>query len=99
MEIIINLSRSSATDPRRLFEVLQCGPFHCSRGSEMHEERPLPGGTNSRDVVQRRGGEALCPLLPVGSDRKSVSFVSQALKIEQQSRIWRKRQLAPSGEV
>src|SRR6478752_1468691 len=99
MKIVVDLARGRSANSRRLFEVFEWCFLDRPRRSEMHQQRALARGSDPGNVVKRRGGQALRPLLPVLSDCESVSFVTQALEIEQQSRVGGHRQFAPAGQV
>src|SRR5689334_14314102 len=99
MEVIVELARHRLADPRRLLEVIECGALHRPRRPKMHEERALTVRTDAWDFIQGRSRQAFRPLSPMRADRESVSFVAQALEIEQQSRVRRQRNLPATREM
>src|SRR5690349_6350504 len=99
MEIVVDLTRHRIADSRRLLEIVESGSFDGPSSAKVHEERALPVGPNSRDLIQRRGGQALSPLRAVRSDCKPVSFVAQTLEIEEQSRVRLKGDFAAAGKM
>src|SRR5512146_972029 len=76
MKVIVKLARHRLADPGRLLEVVQRRAFDSPCGAEVHQQRALAVGTDPRNFIERRRGQALRPLRPVSADRKSVRFVA-----------------------
>src|SRR6185369_15500012 len=99
MEVVVDLPGGCSADAGCLLQVLKRRTLHSARGAEMHEQGPLAGRTDARDLVERGRGQAFRPLRSVRSNSKPVSFVAQALEIEENCRIGLKSYLAPAGQV
>src|SRR5262249_60869564 len=80
VKVVINLFRDSFAYPGHAFELAETGTGHCSRRTEMMQQRLFAADTDPADLVERGSAEGLGPLGSVGANRKAMRLVTQTVQ-------------------
>src|SRR5438046_6448268 len=79
MQVIINTSRQRRADSSHLREIDHSGAHHALQSAEVLQERPPPGGPESRDHLQHRLVVTAGTLAAMTGDREAVGLVANSL--------------------
>src|SRR3546814_8741513 len=81
MKIVIDDLRHRLGHARRALQVLQLSVLDRSGRTEMHQQRLLPCGADTRHFVQRACSHSLASLRTMGPNGETVRLVAQALQV------------------
>src|SRR5213082_2216925 len=87
MQVIINTSRQRRADSRHLREICHSGAHHALQSAEVLQERPPPGGPESRDHLQHRLVVTAGTLAAMTGDREAVGLVADSLDQARRGRL------------
>src|SRR5439155_19628315 len=79
MQVIINTSRQRRADSSHLREIDHSGAHHALQSAEVLQERPPPGGPESRDHLQHRLVVTAGTLAAMTRDREAGGLVANFL--------------------
>ena len=80
MEMVVYFFCDSFADTAHPLDLREPGPRDGSRRAEMVQQRVFALGPDSRDFVERRVSDGLCPLGTMRADYKTMRLIAQPLQ-------------------